>query len=389
MNFAVLATRNLTRNKTRVALTILGVAAAVLTFLLLRTVVWAWTFASETGAQDRVATRHKVSFILTLPRHYVDKVREVPGVQAATWMNWFGAKDPKNESDFFASLAVDHTSFPAVYKEDVVIPPEAFEAWKTDPQGAIIGDVLADRKGWKVGDKVTLLGTIFPGDWEFRIVGIYTITSKSFDRSQFLFRWDYLNNKLPEGQRDQIGWVLSRIDDPRKSADITQAIDRRLEDYDQQTLSQSERALNTSFMGMFSAVLAALDLVSIVILLIMMLILGNTIAMGVRERTYEYGVMRAIGFLPRHVALFIMGEGLFIGLLGGIGGLVLALPLIGGVGRWIEEGQMASIFPFFRLQATAAILAIVFAVLLGGIASLIPAYRTSLLSVTDALRRVG
>jgi putative ABC transport system permease protein len=388
MNFGVLAARNLTRNKTRVALTILGVAAAVLTFLLLRTVVWAWTFATETGAQDRLATRHKVSFILPLPKHYADKVREVPGVKAATWMNWFGAKDPRNEADFFASLAVDHTTFTEVYP-DVVIPPDALERWKSEPQGAVIGDVLAERKGWKVGDRVTLLGTIFPGDWEFTVSGIYTITSKAFDRSQFLFRWDYLNNKVPERQRDQIGWVLSRIDDPARSADITRTIDGRFEDSDNQTLSQSERALNTSFMGMFSAVLSALDIVSLVILLIMMLILGNTIAMGVRERTNEYGVMRAIGFLPRHVALFIMGEGLFVGLLGGLAGLALAFPLIGGVGRWIEESAMASIFPFFRLQATAVIAAIAFAVVLGGVASLLPAYRASRLSVTDALRRVG
>jgi putative ABC transport system permease protein len=388
MNLGVLAARNLTRNKTRVFLTILGVAAAVLTFLLLRTVIWAWTFATETGAQDRLATRHKVSFILPLPKHYADKVREVPGVAAATWMNWFGAKDPKNESDFFASLAVDHTTMPDVYK-DVVIPADALERWKGDPKGAIVGDVLAARKGWKVGDRVTLLGTIYPGDWEFTIAGVYTITSKAFDRSQFLFRWDYLNNKVPEMRRDEIGWILSRVDDPSRSAAVTQAIDRIFEDHDNQTLSQSERALNTSFMGMFSAVLAALDIVSLVILLIMMLILGNTIAMGVRERTYEYGVMRAIGFLPRHVTMFIVGEGLFVGLLGGLAGLALALPIIGGAGRWIEEGQMASIFPFFRIQATAALAAILFAVLLGGVASLVPAFRASRLSVTDALRRVG
>jgi putative ABC transport system permease protein len=388
MNLGVLATRNLTRNKTRVALTILGVAAAVLAFLVMRTVVWAWSFAAETGAQDRLATRHRVSFILPLPRHYADKVRAVPGVAAATWMNWFGAKDPNDEKDFFANLAVDHTTFADVYK-DVVIPAEQLEAWKAEPQGAIIGDVLAIRKGWKVGDKVTLLGTIYPGNWDFKIVGIYTITSKAFDRSQFLFRWDYLNNKVSERRKDEIGWILSRIEDPKKSADVTQAIDKIFDDHDNQTLSQSERALNQSFLGMFSAVLTALDIVSLVILVIMMLILGNTIAMGVRERTYEYGVMRAIGFLPRHITGFIVGEGLFVGLLGGLLGLALSVLLIGGMGAWIEESPMASFFPFFRLQVTAALAAIAFAVLLGGIASLVPAFRAARLSVTDALRRVG
>ncbi len=388
MNVGVLATRNLTRNKTRVALTILGVGFAVLTFLLLRTVIWAWSFAAETGAQDRVATRHKVSIIMTLPVHYVEKVRAIPGVAATTWMNWFAGKDPKNETEFFASLAVDHTSFPKVYT-DVVIPPDAIERWNSDPQGVIIGDVLAAKKGWKVGDKVTLIGTIFPGDWEFKIAGIYTLTSKSFDRSQFLFRWDYLNNSAPLPLKDQVGWMLSRIQDPRASAEVTKKIDAMFDEYDNQTLSQSERALNQSFLGMFSAVLKALDIVSLVILLIMMLILGNTIAMGVRERTYEYGVLRAIGFLPKHVGLFIVGEGLFVGMLGGLAGLAIGVPLITVVGKWVEEGPLAGFFPYFSLQPSAAIAAISFSVLLGGIASLVPAWRASRLSVTDALRRVG
>ncbi len=130
-------------------------------------------------------------------------------------------------------------------------------------------------------------------------------------------------------------------------------------------------------------------MVSFVILAIMLLILGNTIAMGVRERTYEYGVLRAIGFLPKHIAALIVGEGLFVGLLGGIAGLGFATLIISGLGRWIEEGPVSGMFPYFRLQPTAAVLGILLAAGLGGLASSIPAYRASRLSVTDALRRVG
>ena len=388
MNLPWLAARNLSRNKLRVTLTIVGVAISVLAFLVIRTVLWAWSYGAEVGAKDRIASRHKVSFILQLPKNYIDKIRDIPGVTAATWMNWFGAKDPKDEKNFFATFAVDHTTFLDVYSE-VVVPPDVAAAWKADPQGALIGDVQAKKMGLKPGDKITLLGTIYPGNWEFRITGIYTVTAKSFDRSSFVFHWEYMNNALPESRRDQIGWVVSRIDDPAKSGDISKAIDKYFDERDIQTLTMSEKALNNSFVAMFSAVLTALDWVSIVIMLVMMLILGNTIAMGVRERTGEYGVLRAIGFLPKHVSGFILGEGAIIGLVGGLVGLALGVLIISGLQKLIEEGPMSGFFPYFRLQWTAVAAGLGLAIVLGFLASFIPAWRASKLSVTNALRRVG
>src|SRR5262249_8866692 len=153
---------------------------------------------------------------------------------------------------------------------------------------AIIGDVLAKKFGWKVGDRITLSGTIYPGDWQFEIVGMYEATRKSIDRSELIFHWDYLNESIPERRREQIGWVMARVDDPTKSGDISKAIDKIFDERDVQTATMSEKSMQLSTMAMISAILTALDIVSIVILLIMTLILGNTIAMGVRERTNEY-----------------------------------------------------------------------------------------------------
>jgi putative ABC transport system permease protein len=388
MNLPWLAARNLARNKLRVTLTVIGVGLAVLAFLVIRTILWAWSYGAEVGAKDRIATRHKVSFIMQLPKNYVDKIRQMPGVTHATWMNWFGAKDPKDESNFFATMAVDHHTFLDVYTE-VVVPPEIAASWKADPQGALIGDVQAKKMGLKVGDRLTLTGTIYPGDWEFRISGIYTVTAKSWDRSSMVFHWDYLNNSLPERRRDEIGWIASRIDDPSKSGDISKAIDSYFDERDVQTLTMSEKALNNSFIAMFSAVLTALNWVSVVIMLVMMLILGNTIAMGVRERTSEYGVLRAIGFLPKHISGFILGEGAIVGLIGGLAGLALSVLIVGGLQKFVEEGPMSGFFPYFRLQPTSIVVALVLAVVLGLIASFVPAWRASRLSVTNALRRLG
>jgi putative ABC transport system permease protein len=388
MTLTGLAVRNLARNRFRVALTVLGVAVAIVAFLLLRTVVWAWASAADWAAKDRVVTRHKVTFVMTLPRRYVESVREAPHVKAVTWANWFGGKDPKHDREFFQAVAVDAQSYFVVYDE-MKVPPDQMETWKHDRQGAIVGDVLAKKLGWKVGDKVILESGIYPGDWQFTVDAIYEAASRSVDRSTFVFHWDYLNDSMPPERRDQVGWIVSRVDDPAHIADISAGFDKRFEDLDTPTLSQDERAFSASFLAMFSAVLKAMDIISVVILVIMTLILGNTIAMGVRERTNEYGVLRAIGFLPGHVALWIVCESLVTGILGGVLGVALAWPFINfGVGRFIEE-NMGSFFPYFRLEPASMAAGLLVAALLGGAASILPARRASRLNVVDAVRRVA
>jgi putative ABC transport system permease protein len=142
-------------------------------------------------------------------------------------------------------------------------------------------------------------------------------------------------------------------------------------------------------MGGASAILRALDVVSLVILGTMMLILGNTIAMSVRERTQEYGVLLALGFRPRHIAGFVLGEGITIGLLGGGLGLLVAYPVIEqGLGRWLEE-NMGAFFPYFSVPTDVALVSLGLAATLAAIAAVIPAWRASKLDVIDALRRLG
>jgi putative ABC transport system permease protein len=388
MTLFSVAARNIGRNKFRTTMTVFGAAMAVLAFILLRTVLSAWNVAIDYAAKDRLATRHKVSFINTLPKRYIDTVRGVEGVKAATYMNWFGAKDPKDAENFFATLAVDAPSFLVVFDE-VAVTPEDRERWMSDKKGAIIGDVLARKLGVKVGDPITLSGTIFPGDWQFNISGIYTASRKSVDRSQFFFHWDYLNESLPDRRKDQIGWVMSRVDDPEKTATISAAIDKIFDEKDEQTATMSERAMNNAFMATASAILTALNYVSLIILLIMVLILGNTIAMGVRERTNEYGVLRALGFMPKHVATFVLGEALTIGVLTGIVGLGISYPIIElGLGRFLEE-NLGAFFPYFRIAPSTMVAAVVLSIVLAVVAALIPAYMASKLPVVQALRRIG
>lgn len=384
----LIAARNLGRNWLRTILTVLGAAVALIAFVMLRTVLTSWEVGAEYAAKDRLGTRHKVSFIMQLPKRYIDDVRAVPGVKQATWANWFGGKDPKKPDEFFATLAVDPPSFLPVMDE-LVLDAEAKTRWLSDKKGAVVGDVLAKKLGLKVGDKYTLQGSIYPGDWEFTVSGIYTAARKSLDRSQFLFHWSYLNDAIPEARRDTIGWIMTRVEDPSKSADISASIDRTFDERDTQTVTMSERNMQLSFMAMFGAILTVLDIVSVIILLIMLMILGNTIAMGVRERTREYAVLRAIGFQPAHIRFFVVGEATVLGVIAGGVGVGIAYPFVNGMmGKAIEE-NMSAWFPYFRVEPKVAALAVVIAVVLACAASLIPAIQAGRISVTDALRRVG
>jgi putative ABC transport system permease protein len=391
MRLSTIGVRNVLRTRLRSLMTVAGVAVAILAFVLLQTVLHAWTVAADFAAKDRVVTRHKVSFIMSMPERYLSDVAQVPGVTQIARASWFGGKDPSHPDDFFNTLAVDPTTIFQVYDE-IVVPPDDLAAFQQNRRAAVVGDSLAKKLGWKKGDKVTLQGTIFPGDWQFEIAGIYTATRKSVDRSTFYFHYDYLNEWLKETRpsaANQVGWIVSRVDKSQRPVEVAKAIDAHFDSADIQTMSQDERAFNTSFLGMIGAVLKALDVVSLVIMAIMMLILGNTMAMGVRERTNEYGVLRAIGYLPKHLVFFVLGEAATIGFIGGAGGVLLSYPIVEqGLGRFLEE-NMGGFFPYFRIAPATASIAVALSVGLGILAALVPAIQASRLDVVTSLRKVG
>ena len=385
---ATYATRNMFRRKGRTILTIVVVMLAVLSFALIRTVLAMWNAGADEALHDRLATRHKASITMQLPRRYIDEVRAVPGIKSATWAVWFGAKDPKKRIPFFAGFAADQDSWFNVM-DDMAIEPEVLARWKATKNGAVLGDVLAKTFKVKVGDKLIIASDIYEGDWEFEVVGLYKPMRRTVDRNTMVFRWDYLNDD-PRAAfvKDQIGWVMSRTSDPGGSATVSRAIDKLFEARDDQTLTMSERAFQLSFLGGFSAILKAFDYGSFGILLIMMLILANTVAMGVRERTHEYGVLRAIGFRPSHILAFVLGEAALIALVGAIIGVLIVALLVNGVmGPWLEE-NMAQLFPYFRTPTSVMVTALIASAVIGAAAAAIPAYRASRLKVTDALRRI-
>lgn len=388
MNAATYVRRNLRRRPGRTILTILVVMVTVLIFCGIRTFILSFTAGADEAAADVLAVRHKVSITLPLPKHYIDTLRAVPGVKVATWANWFGAKDPKERLPFFDGFAVDQDSYFDV-QDAMKVKPEELAAWKQTPNGAILGDQLAKAFHVKIGDRMVINSDIYPGDWEFQVVGIYTPVRTTADRTSMIFRWDYLNNDpRAEFSKEHIGWMFARVTDPAGGAEVAKRIDAKFDGNDDQTMTMSERAFALTFLGGFAALLGAFNWVSIVILLIMALILANTIAMSVRERTHEYGVLRAIGFPPARILGFIVGESLLVAVVGGVLGVAITwLAINRGLGPLMRENLSGGFASFFTPGWVFGV-ALAAAAVLGLIAGVLPAMLASRHKITDALRRV-
>lgn len=397
MNLTLLSLRNALRNKARFFLTLLGIAVTVMTFLTLETALGSWDAALNVARRDRLITRHKVSFILPLPKRYVDEIRSVNGPDGqplathTTWASWFGGRVPGREQEFFATYAVDAATYFEVLDE-VVIDEAALATFKSDRRSVIIGELLAAQFDWKPGDTVTLESAIYPSPdgapWTFTVAGIYGTRSKAVDRQTLVFHWDRLNEAMPPQDRDKVGWIVSRTRG-ESAADAAGVFDAFFEDREVQTLSQDERAFATGFLGMISAVLEVVSVLAAVILVIMALILANTMGMSVRERSNELAAMKALGFGPRHIAYIVLAEAAALAAVGSAVGLVLGLFAIDfGIGDFFEQ-KLSSFFPVFRVELRTALLAFVLSMAAALAAAAIPAIAASRLHVTEALRRVA
>ncbi len=386
MNLPTLSARNLLRNKTRTFLTVLGVTIAVFAFGFLRTVIDAYYIGVESAANDRLVTRNAVSIVMQLPISYRDKIAKIPGVTKVAAGQWFGGiyKDPKN---FFAKFAADGEPLLELYPE-FQLTPEEKKAFLADRQGCIVGAKIAKQYGFKVGDTIPLQGDIFPGEWKFVVRGIYTPRDKATDATQMFFHLNYVLESLPERRKNLANFYWIGISDANRSAEIAKAIDTEFKSSPYETLTESEKAFQMSFLSMVSAVVTALQVVSLFVLVIVALILGNTIAMSVRDRSSEVAILKTLGFRGGHLALLISVESVLVGALGGAFAIGLSIPLINGFGKFIEE-NMGSWFPVFQLEKQTMLAMVGLSMGLGLLASLVPAIGVARLGVANAFRRLG
>jgi putative ABC transport system permease protein len=385
MSFFMLVFKSAFRNRLRSILTSVGVAIAIIAFLFLRTFIAEWGRGADAAAADRLVVRNKISIIFPLPMSYYTKVKNTPGVTDATYANWFGGVY-KDERNFFAQFAVDAETYMKVYPE-ILIPEDQRQAWLNDRTGCVIGEDLAAKYNWKIGDQIPIQGTIYPGDWKFTVRAIYKSSNKAIDTKSMAFHWKYLDEAMPDARKNQLGIIILRVADPGRGTQVGQSIDQMFQNSLAETRTESEKAFQLAFLSMVSTILLAISVISLVVLVILMLILGNTMAMATRERTVEYAVLRAIGFRPGHVVTMVIGEGLVIAAVGVLLGVAMAPPIMKFFAQQFEK-SLGSFFSVFELDPKLVGIATGVALLLGMVAAGIPAWRAGRMKLVDALRRV-
>src|SRR5258707_2176799 len=326
-----LVLKNALRHKLRTALTIVGIVVAITAFGLLRTVIDAWYAGANASSSARLVTRNAVSLVFSLPLTYAQKIRQVDGVNAVSWANWFGGVY-SSARNFFPPFAIDAPTYLEIYPE-FVLSPEEKKAFLTDRQGAIAGRKLAEQYGWKIGDQIPLRGTIFPGTWTFTLRGIYDGKEPSTVETQMFFQWDYLNESVKKRfprRSDQTGVFIVQLQSPDDAAAVSQAIDSTFSNSLAETLTETENAFQLGFVSMSEAILLAIQAVSFVVIIIIMAVMANTMAMTARERGAEYATLKALGFGNGFVAMLIFAESLGIAIVGGLVAVALTVPLANG-----------------------------------------------------------
>ena len=379
--------KNAFRHQLRTGLTILGIVVAILAFGMLQTLVSAWYEGANLASSTRLVTRNAISLVFSLPLAYRDRIRGIDGVKRVTYMNWFGGiyKEPSN---FFPQFATDVRSFLDMYPEIRLVEGDVSEFLR-DRRGCIIGTRLAEKYGFKLGDVIPLKGAIYPGSWNFTVRGIYRYegANVSADISNMYFHWQYLDDTiraLSPRRAGQIGTFIIDVESAEDMAATAQAIDAAFKNSLAETLTESEKAFNLSFVAMSDQIITIVKLVSFVVVLIIMAVMANTMAMTARERMREYATLKALGFGPGFLLALVAGESLFIAFVGCAIGIGLTIPVAAGFGK-----ALASLFPIFRVAPETYLWQFGCAAVVGLAAAVLPAMRAATVNVVDGLRSIG
>jgi putative ABC transport system permease protein len=378
--------KNAFRHRLRTLLTMVGLVVAVCAFGMLRTIVDAWYAGAEASSSTRLITRSATSLTVPLPLAYAERIRAVDGVTGVSWSNWFGGIY-QSERNFFPQFAVDGPTYLPLYPE-YLINADQRVSWLRDRKGALVGRKLANKFGWQVGDSVPLRSGIYPGEWNFVIRGIYDGVDASVDENQMLIHWAYLNETLrarTAGRRsDSVGVYVTGIRDPANAALVSQRVDAQFRNSRAETLTETEKAFQLSFVAMSEAILLALQAVSYIIVVIIMAVMANTMTMTARERLAEYATLKALGFPPGFVVRLLFGESLLIAAIGGLAGVLVTIPLAAGF-----AGATGSLFPVFRVSGTTVVLQFGAALFVGLVAAAWPAWKMSRIDIVAGLRHVA
>jgi putative ABC transport system permease protein len=370
---------NLGRHKRRTILTIASVALALFLFASLRTVVTTLAATAQFGGARRLVATNATGIVFPLPLAYANRIKALPGVEAVSWANWFGGRYGDGKR-FFANFAVDAESYLAMYPE-IVMPPDQREAFLHDKSSALIGKRLLTQFGWRLGQNVTLQGTIFPGDWTFTVRAVYTPTDPVIGDDVLIFHHSYFDERI--GRAGIAGWYIVQIDDPDHAAAIAKSIDETFRNSSAPTKTGTEREFQASFATMWGNVSLLMGTIGLAVVFAILLVTANAMMMSARERTGEVAVLKTIGFSDRLLFTLVMLEAGALALTGaaiGLGGAKLLYKATNFNGMGFLPGF--NVTPATLLLGAGVALALMLA------SGLVPALRAARLPVVQALRHV-
>jgi putative ABC transport system permease protein len=373
---------SLFRKKIRTILTILSFTIAMVLFGLLVVVRLAFNQGVVAAGADRLIVMNRVTFVQPLPLAYRGRMEAVQGVKAITYATWFGGIY-QEEKNFFPQFAVDIDTWRQMYPEFLVSDTE-WDAFKEDREGAIVGEGTAKRFGWKVGDRIPLKGAIFVGDWQFNIRGIYKGARPTDDTSQFWFHWDRLNESIgtTSSWKNSPGWYVVKLTNPDEAVNVLKRIDNTFANSSAETKTDTESAFAASFVKQTGNIELILMVIGGIVFFTLLLVTGNTMSIAVRERTPELAILKALGFSNRFILFYVLAESVTIAFVGGTLGILIAKAFtLGG-------SPVPSFLPLFYLPMNQVVYGVLIAIVIGGVAGLIPAMAASQLRVVDALRKI-
>ena len=372
------------RRKTRTIFTLLSVLAAFLLFGLLDSVRSAFANAAGSVAGvDRLVTVSKISFTLSLPKSLLSGIGALPGVAKVSYANWFGGiyQDPKN---FFANEAVADNFFD-LFPEWQLSQAER-TAFRNTRTGAVVGQGLAEKFHWKLGDKIPLQATIFPqksgaNAWTFDLVGIFRVTNpkQKAQESVLFFNWDYFDEARAFGNGN-VGWYVTQVSDRKLAQQVATAVDALSTNSDHETKTQTEQAFNAAFVSQYGDIGLIVGAIMGAVFFTLILLTGNTMAQAVRERIPELAVLKTIGFSNQSVLGLLLAESVLLIVLGGAIGLLLSGLVVDAV-----RAAVGTAVPMTRVGAAIWLRGLGLMVLIGLIVGALPARRGMRLRIVDAL----
>ncbi len=376
---------NLNRKRLRLILTIASIMVAFMLFTLVEALQYALTGGVQIAGQDRLMTVQKVSLINPLPRSYFSRIQAIDGVKSAISLNWFGGYYQQERNQVFSYPIQNEAQLKDVYPE-IVTPPDQYQDWLQQRDGALIGRALANTQHWKVGDVIPLRSSIWfkkdgSNTWNFKISGIFDVKDTG-DTSGLYFHYDYFNEAGLQAGKDFIGWVVLRVNDPKILNDVAHNIDAMFANSDTETKTSSEKDFAQGFANQMGNIGKIVAVIVVAVFFTLLLVVANTMSQAIRERTNEIGVLKTLGFSKMQVTSLILAEAILMTIMGGCIGMLIGGAAVKGIAH-----SLAQYLPMMAVPSYAYLLGFACMLLLGMLSGLLPCMQAWQLKITDALRR--